>query len=205
MSRTEYYEELKSLARSIRSDFHIATPRVLKSDLRRIYKHYEIDIDLWPRPGSQSSVKLKKLRGAFFYNGSSASVMLNRDLPDEPRIFTMGHELKHFLKDKDLGELYCGNHNQNELIEIGAEVFAAELIFPDKDFRENFMDISVKHRTCPAEKLVHLKQKTLTTLSYAALVKKAVFFKFAKDDDFKDVKWRQLEDKLYNIPRYNRN
>jgi IrrE N-terminal-like domain len=180
-----YYEELKALARQIRQNFSLSTPRVQLSDLRAIYKHYGIVVDLWPRNGVPPTVKLKGLKGAFFFDECGSSVLINRFLPEEPRIFTMGHELKHFLKDRDYGELWCGNDNVKDEIEIGAEIFSAELIFPDADFRDSFCQLVKTSSACAAEKLVHLKRQTRTTMSYAALIKKAVFLKFAVDNDFR--------------------
>jgi len=194
-----YYEELKDLARKVRQRFCLETPRVMLSDMRTIYKDYKIDVDLWPRK-DLPAVKLKGLRGAFFSDSYGCSVLINRHLPVEPRIFTMGHELKHFLKDQNLGSLWCGDDNTKDIIEIGAEIFSAELIFPDQDFKDRFDALSSGCSACVAEKLVHLKKETLTTLSYTALSKKAIFFKFAKSNDFKGVKWTKLEENLYGVP-----
>jgi Zn-dependent peptidase ImmA (M78 family) len=209
MKRTEYYEDLKILAQNVRAEFNLETPRVLRSDLRRIYKHYGIQIDLWPRNESTTSIKLKGLRGAFFYDEYDPSVLLNRHLPEEPRIFTMGHELKHYLKDRNYldsnnGVIWCGDDNQNEVIEIGAEVFAAELIFPDNDFKGLLTQMDIQMGKCQPETLVHLKYKTQTTLSYTGLVKKAVFLEFASQGDFSKIKWKKLEESIYGLPLYKK-
>lgn len=204
MKRSEYYEELKALARDIRANFQLSTPRILISDLRRIYKHYGIQVDLWPRPGVSTNVKLKGLRGAFFYDEHGASVLINRFLPEEPKIFTMGHELKHFLKDRHLGVLWCGEDNQQDVIEIGAEIFAAELIFPDNDFKDSLYQMGIRQGECTPETLVRLKHETRTTLSYAGLVKKANFFGFASQDSLQGIKWKKLEEKIYGLPLYKR-
>jgi hypothetical protein len=60
--------------------------------------------------------------------------MLAGGLPDEPTIFTMAHELKHHLVDSGAGPVVCRTNEQTKRIEIGAEVFASELIYPEKDF-----------------------------------------------------------------------
>jgi len=46
--------------------------------------------------------------------------MIVKELPEEPKIFTMAHELKHHLKDQDLKMIHCGTSNVHEHIEIGA-------------------------------------------------------------------------------------
>jgi len=195
-----YYDELKDTARQVRKKFCLVTPRVKLSDMRSIYKTYDIHVDLWPRK-NLPDVKLKGLRGAFFSDSYGCSVLINRNLPEEPRIFTMGHELKHFLKDRELSsQFWCGDDNTKDIIEVGAEIFSAELIFPDQDFKDRFKELFSACTICMPEKLVRLKRETLTTLSYAALTKKAIFLNFAKPDDFNGVKWKKLEEEIYGIP-----
>lgn len=197
MSRFQYYESLKQLARDVRKQSSITTPRVLISDLRRVYKVHGLRLDLWRG-------KLRTLRGAYFNDDLGPSVMIAAGLPPEPRIFTMAHELKHHLVDRDGRLSYCDPSNAEEMIEIGAEVFAAELIFPDQDFATHLDGMGVAQGACTAETLVRLKRSTRTTLSYTALTKKAVFLKFATNETFKGVKWRMLEESLYGEPIYKR-
>jgi Zn-dependent peptidase ImmA (M78 family) len=113
---------MRMLAGQIRDRYGLQTARVLKSDLRRIYKDQGIHVGLWP-------YKLKKLRGAYFNDENGASVMLAKGLPDDPAIFTMGHELKHHLVDRESIVSLCDPSNRSAEIEIGAEIFAAELIY----------------------------------------------------------------------------
>jgi len=195
--RWEYYEEMKALARDVRAtpSYRLAGPRVSRSDLRRVYKDQGIKIDLWP-------YKLRGLRGAYFNDENGVSVMVSKTLPEDPRVFTMAHELKHHLADADRGEILCTSSNQNEMIEIGAEVFAAELLFPDALFAEALAEMGVLPGSCIPETLVHLKTRTRTTLSYAGLAKKAEFLGLACQGTFNGVKWRMLERKLYGEPIY---
>jgi Zn-dependent peptidase ImmA (M78 family) len=122
------------LARETRARFSLDSPRVLRSDLRRIYSAEGIRIDLWP-------YKFKRLRGAYFNDELGPAVMLAKGLPEDPMVFTMGHELKHHLVDAALSLSYCDTSNQSSPIEIGAEIFAAELIYPDEDFRADLSDM----------------------------------------------------------------
>ena len=55
MNRHDYYEQMKELARQTRAQHGLDSPRVLRSQLRAIYKHHGIAIDLW-------SCKFKKGR-----------------------------------------------------------------------------------------------------------------------------------------------
>jgi Zn-dependent peptidase ImmA (M78 family) len=190
-----YYEGLKQRAREVRAEFQLDTPRVLRSDLRRIYSQYGIKIEFWP-------YKFKKLRGAFFDDDLGPTVMLAAGVPPEPTVFTMCHELKHFLVDRGLGLSYCDPSNQNETIEIGAEIFAAEMIFPDADFREAMTQLAITPGQCSAESLVRLKRETATTLSYAGIAKKAYFLNFAPDGSFSKIQWKKLEAQIYGEPAY---
>lgn len=193
MSRHSYFELMRQRAREVREAFGLSTPRVRLSDMRRIYKEYGIRIDLWP-------YKLKDLRGAYFCDDLGPTVMLAKCIPAEPRIFTMGHELKHHLVDRH--EIRCAQLDRDDPIEIGAEVFAAELIFPERDFCEWCAKIGLKGGSCTPEGLVHLKRASGTTMSYAGLQKHACRLGFARPETFTNVKWKKLEEQLYGEPVY---
>ena len=84
----------------------------------------------------------------------------------------------------------CGTNEQTRRVEIGAEVFAAELIYPEKDF---VYDLVRLLRGIPQkitrESLVELKRRTHTTLSYTALAKRAVLLRLADEGAFRGVRW----------------
>ena len=195
MSRAAYYEDLKCLAREVRERYGFVTPRVSISDLRRIYKDEGVRIDLWPH-------KLKTLRGAYFNDSGGASVLISKSLPTEPRIFTMGHELKHHFVDSDRGIVYCDQSNELEVVEIGAEIFSAELIYPEGLFRADAERLGIV--LMRPEDLVRLKITTKTTMSYAALVKRATWSGLAPKGSLDGVQWKKLEEKLYGEPVYKR-
>jgi Zn-dependent peptidase ImmA (M78 family) len=197
LSRSEYYERMKALAREMRAKYNLSTPRVLKSDLRRIYRDQGIHIDLWDH-------KFKHMRGAYFNDDLGSTVVIAKGLPDDPTIFTMAHELKHHLADRHVGIACCETNPRNEMIEIGAEVFAAEFIFPENDFSTILGEMGVTHGKCTAEILIRLKRRSRTTLSYAGLAKRAEFMGFAERDAFAKVKWKKLEEKIFGEPAYKR-
>jgi Zn-dependent peptidase ImmA (M78 family) len=165
--------------------------------MRRIYKHFGIRIDLWP-------YRLKNLRGAFFNDSCGPTVMLDKNLPDDPLIFTMCHELKHFLRDQDLPLSYCHGGNLNAPIEVGAEIFAAELIFPEDDFLNCMLERGIRRGSCKPSDLVYLKRETGTTLSYQGLTKRAEHFHFCAKGAFDGVKWKKLEEQIFGVPSYKR-
>src|SRR5207302_1375777 len=102
-----------------------------------------------------------------------------------PRIFTMAHELKHHLADRDSPGFQCQFANVgSDPVEIGAEVFAAELIFPEEDFAQLLATMGVPPNDCTAEQIVHVKHRTRTTLSYQGLVKRAEFLQLAPSGTF---------------------
>jgi Zn-dependent peptidase ImmA (M78 family) len=153
-------------------------------------------IDLWPH-------KLRGLRGAYFNDELGPTVMLAKDLPSDPLIFTMAHELKHHLVDRHLSISFCDRTNESEQIEIGAEIFAAELIYPEDDFVKDYKQLNVKG--CTPEILVRLKQSNQTTLSYAGLAKRAEFLGFAPAGSLQKYRgWKKLEEQLFGVPLYKR-
>ncbi len=197
MYRAQYYDELKALARGVRARFGLKTPRVLRSDLRRIYKAENIRIDLWP-------YKFRGLRGAYFNDELGATVVLAKGLPEDPMVFTMAHELKHHLADRDLPISYCDASNVSNPIEIGAEIFAAELIYPDNNCADDLVRMGVQPGCCTPEDIVRLKHDTRTTLSYAGIAKRCEFMGFSRPGAFAGVKWKKLEVSLYGLPIYKR-
>ena len=120
--------------------------------------------------------------------------MLAGGLPDEPTIFTMAHELKHHLVDSEAGPVVCRTNEQTKRIEIGAEVFASELIYPEKDFvYDLFRLMQGMPQTVSPEVLMELKRKTNTTLSYTGLAKRTVLLRLADEKAFRDVRWGTLQ------------
>jgi IrrE N-terminal-like domain len=188
-----YYEDLKLLARRVRAENGLSSPRVLPSDLRRIYAKHGIEVDEWP-------YRFRHLRGAFINDHLGTTVMLAKGLPRDPMAFTMAHELKHFYRDRNLGVSYCDQSNLNRSLEIGAEIFAAELLFPDRDFVAHMKMMGIRGNQCLPKTLVHLKRKTGTTLSYAGLAIKAERLGFAPSHSLTTIKtWRKLE-AIYDEP-----
>ncbi|HJP94147.1 MAG TPA: ImmA/IrrE family metallo-endopeptidase [Pyrinomonadaceae bacterium] len=193
MNLHNYYEDLKLLARQVRAENGLSSPRVLPSDLRRIYAKHGIEIDEWP-------YRFRHLRGAFIHDDLGITVMLAKGLPQDPLVFTMAHELKHFYRDRDLGISYCDQSNLNRSLEIGAEVFAAEFLFPDRDFVAHMKMLGIRGDQCLPKTLIHLKRKTGTTLSYAGLAIKAERLGFAPSHSLTTIKtWRKLE-AVYDEP-----
>jgi hypothetical protein len=171
----------------VRAENGLRSPRVLASDLRRIYDRHGIVIDSWP-------YRLRHLRGAFISDSLGTTVMLASGLPQDPMVFTMAHELKHFFRDRDLGISYCDQSNLSKTVEIGAEIFAAELLFPDQDFIKHLQLLRVGRDQCLPRTIVQLKAKTRTTLSYAGLAIKAERLGFAPPSSLTRIKtWRKLE------------
>jgi len=187
MNTQKYYEDLKQLAREVRAEHRLTSPRVLPSDLMKIYDCYGIEIDQWP-------YRFRNLRGAFINDHLGPTVMLAKGLPQDPMVFTMAHELKHFFRDRDLGISYCDQSNLSKSLEVGAEIFAAELLFPDRDFMSHMNAMGIRRDQCLPKTLIHLKRKTGTTLSYAGLAIKAERLGYAPSHSLTTIKtWRRFE------------
>lgn len=194
MRDTGYYYEMRELALEVRARNGIERSDPSMRDMWRIYCEEGIEkLDF--RHG------FKDLRGAYFNDDCGVTVMLAGGLPDEPTIFTMAHELKHHLVDSGLGPVVCRTNEQTKRIEIGAEVFASELIYPEKDFvYDLFRLLRGMPQAVTPEVLVDLKQKTNTTLSYAALAKRTLLLRLADQKAFRDVRWGILRNNS-NSPR----
>jgi Zn-dependent peptidase ImmA (M78 family) len=186
---TGYYYEMRELAQEVRARNGIEGPDVSMREMWKIYRVEGIE-ELYFRHG------FKQLRGAYFNDEYGVTVMLAGGLPDEPTIFTMAHELKHHLVDSNAGTVLCRTDEQMRRVEIGAEVFAAEFIYPEKDFVYDLFRLlrGMPNNVTP-DLLIELKRRTDTTLSYAALAKRAVLLHLAEAKAFKDVRWGMLRRK----------
>lgn len=193
MTRHEFYESMKELARATRAVHGITTSSVTRSDMRRLFRKFGVRIDLWHG-------QFKTVRGAYFRDDLGPTVMLAKGLPPDPMIFTMAHELKHHLVDTQDNFCAASPSETNER-EIGAEVFAAEFLFPEADFDARLAAMDVKRGQLTAEALVKLKVSSRTTLSYAGLVKRAVFRHFCRPGALDGVRWHELERTLYRTFR----
>ena len=182
MRDTDYYYEMRDLALEVRSRHGIEGPSLSMRDMWRIYRVEGIErLDFWRG--------FKGLRGAYFNDDCGVTVMLAGGLPDEPTIFTMAHELKHHLVDLEASPVACRTGEQTKRIEVGAEVFASELIYPEKDFvYDLFRILRAMPQTVTPELLRELKRRTQTTLSYSALAKRAVLLRLAEEAKLRTVR-----------------
>ena len=116
---------IKALAREKRKQYEITGYRISLSNIKKLCKQEGI--------GSIEYTKFKGIRGAYFNDDCGITIVIKKDLPVPQKIFTIIHELKHHLLDRGIPKFACTNRNENTEIEIGAEIFAVEFIFPDKD------------------------------------------------------------------------
>lgn len=197
MSRHAYYENLKSLAREKRVAYGVATEALGLREIRHIYKSEGIRIDPWPLP--------RRIKALYMSADGDYSVAIQQSLPNEPKIFALLHELKHHYVDQEAlaaGTIACGDFNANELIEIGAEVFAAEFIYPEQEFAEDLHELRVPAWT--PEEIVRLKRGCKARVSYMYLCKRLVRLGFVRHEDIEEVEFRKLEERLYGAPFYRR-
>jgi Zn-dependent peptidase ImmA (M78 family) len=183
---TAYYYRMRELALEVRARHGLEGSHLTIRQIWRICRTEGIDrLDF--RSG------FKALRGAYFNDDYGVSILLARGLPDDPTIFTIAHELKHHLVDSKAKSVLCRTAEEARRIEVGAEVFAAELIYPEKDFVNDLGRLLGRTpEKVTAETLVQLKLRTRTTLSYAALAKRTVLLGLAEQGSFQDVRWRAL-------------
>lgn len=89
------------------------------------------------------------------------------------------------------------------VIEIGAEIFAAEFIFPEAEFQE-WASRQLSNRQCSPESVVHLKRSCPAKVSYTFLTKRLERLGFASPGAFVGVKFQKLEEQLFGEPFYKR-
>ena len=85
-------------------------------------------------------------------------------------------------KFADIGLQKLDVKTGEQILEIGAEVFAAEMLFPEQDFADRLTNMGVSSGGCTPDILVRLKRETNTTLSYAGPAKRAEFMGLQKKE-----------------------
>ncbi|HEY1805731.1 MAG TPA: ImmA/IrrE family metallo-endopeptidase [Terracidiphilus sp.] len=194
MSRDAYFEELKALAREKRNLHRVNTAAFGLREIRKIYRVERIRIDYWPLPS--------KIKAIYMCADGDYSVALQRNLPDEPKLFALTHELKHHYRDQETitgGMIHCGDYNANELIEKGAEVFAAEFIYPEDEFAEDIRWLGVtqwKPEDVVRFKRGHCKAK----VSYKFICKRLERLNLIVRGQFDRIHFRKLEDSIFGVP-----
>ncbi len=193
MTRDEYFEALKALAREKRLYHAVRTNSFGLREVRQIYKNEGIKIDPWPLP--------PKIKAMYMCTDGHYSVAVRQKLPDEPKLFALVHELKHHYVDQEKienGMVLCGDYNQNELIEKGAEVFAAEFIYPQAEFSDLVGSLGV---SCwQPENIVRLKQRIQAKVSYTFIRKRLERLGLIPRGEFASVQFKKLEEKLVGVP-----
>jgi len=197
MYRSVYYKELKALAAEKRAHYEIQTSHLGLREVREIYKAERITVDLWKLPAT--------IRGVYMCDEDDPSVLINKNLPEEPRLFSMVHELKHHYCDRERtekGQIRCGAYNANEVLEIGAEVFAAEFIYPEAEFLECVERLRIKPSACSKEQVVLLRRSCEAKVSHKFLQKRLERLGFIEPGAYRQVQFKKLEEALYGAPIY---
>ena len=197
MSLNAYYEDLKALAREKRVLHRVNTKSFGLADVRKIYRAEGLRIDYWPLP--------YKIKALYMCADGDCSVAIQRSLPDEPKLFALVHELKHHYRDREaLGEgvIHCGDYNVDQHIEIGAEVFAAEFIYPEAEFVTDIapLRLIVWH----PEDVVRLKRSCRVRVSFRYLCKRLERLGLLVRGQFDHVQFKKLEESMFGVPFYRR-
>lgn len=198
MSRSAYYEDLKELARQKRAEFRVDTAAFGLAEVRGIYKQECIRLDHWPRLP-------RKVKALYMCEDGDCSVALQPTLPYEPKLFALVHELKHHFRDRAAlgsGVIHCGDYDANELIEKGAEVFAAEFIYPESEFASDLQALGISVRE--ASDVVEIKRNCKAKVSYHFIRKRLERLSIISAGQFDRVQFQKLEYQIYGEPYYRR-
>jgi Zn-dependent peptidase ImmA (M78 family) len=191
------YDELKVLADEKRQRYGVATRNLGLTKVREIYRDQGVAIDY---------LKLSpKIRAIYMCDDSDPSVAVNKQLPNVPKLFSLVHELKHHFVDREeieRGGMKCGDYNANRRIEIGAEIFAAEFIYPEAEFLEDATNYGLKPMELMPEDIVKFKKSCEATVSYKFLRKRLEQFGFIMMGQFSDVQFQKLEEEVFGVPIY---
>lgn len=194
-----YYQQMKALAEEKRCLYGVVTSELNLNVIRRIYREEGIRIDSW-------NLKRTKIKACYFPDGEP-SVMVRKDLPREPKLFALVHELKHHYVDRESilnGEHRCGAYNENELIEKGAEVFAAHFIYPDAEMLAAAADMNISSGNCTPEMIVRFKKRCVAVISFTFVVKRFERYGFIEKGSCATIQFQKLEEQIFGLPVYKR-
>lgn len=202
MTKSQRYDLLKQLARNKREEYGVTTSSIGLAAVRDVYKAEGIKLDLWRQ-------KLRKVRAAYLVIDGEPHVLVKASLPAAPRLFAECHELKHHLVDRQLAEqggLVCQDESWHDAPEreIGAEIFAAEFIYPEAEFLDDIQRSGIDGANCDVERVISFKRMAVPPISYTFIVKRLEFCGVAKRGTFFGVQWQKREEQIYGPPVYKR-
>lgn len=193
LSANEQYALARNLAQKKRAELGVKTNEINIPLLKKICKEEGIKIDMAQKISS-------RIRAAYFFDEDGRSILLRKDMPREPKLFALAHELKHHFLDRELiagGKMQCGDYNANKEIEIAAEIFAAEFLFPESEMRSFLDQLGIKPGECTPEKIVDIKRNSPVPISYIFARKRLAWFGFIEKGQFGDVQFQKLEEQLH--------
>jgi Zn-dependent peptidase ImmA (M78 family) len=200
IDRAAYYSHIRELASIKRVEFSVVTGAFGLREVRAIYRREGVAIDALPLT--------PRLKAIYMCSDGECSVAIKKDLPTEPKLFALVHELKHHWADRHLMEehrLSCGLFNESELHEKAAEVFAAEFIYPEAEFKSHIyaFEESNKIQNWSIDDLVHFKRNCCkANVSYTFIRKRLEWFGKITPAQFRGVQFQKREDQLYGVPVY---
>jgi len=192
-----YFEKMKALARQKRELYNVHTAALGLREVRKIYSAESIRIDYYRLP--------YKIKALYMCSDRDYSVAIQKNLPEEPKLFALIHELKHHYCDQDdinKGKINCGDYNQNELIEIGAEVFAAEFLYPENEFSQDIQYSRISAWT--PDEIVIFKKHCKAKVSYQFICKRLERLGLISRNQFKDIQFQKLEYQIFGLPYHLR-
>lgn len=199
MSDLDYYESVKEFARKKRSIFSVDSKTISLSSIRKIYKQENIKIHYCPK-------RLRNLRASYYKDDLGCDVLLNKHLPREPKIFSLLHELKHHYLDQEhlhgRNQLCFMRYDEEPELEIAAEIFAAEFIWPEQEFSDQLNIFGIRRGSCSKELVVDFKRECNVPVSFTYIVKRLEWFRVIPKGYFDGIQWKKLEWEMYGKPFY---
>lgn len=193
LAPSELYAQARQLAREKRAALGIRTQDINIPLLKKICKEEGIKVDTVAKIGT-------RIRAAYFCDEDGCSILLKKDLPREPKIFALIHELKHHYLDRELieeGKIQCGDYNANKTIEIAAEVFAAEFLFPEAEMLELLSSLGIGKGACTKEHVVEIKRAAPAPVSYIFIRKRLARLRYIQKEEYADVQFQKLEEEIH--------
>jgi len=84
----------------------------------------------------------RSVAGLFLWSDElGPCIAVNRDHPHERRRWSLAHELGHFLRDREAGDIFpASGHTRSDPSEVFADAFAAEFLLPQNGISKQVAD-----------------------------------------------------------------
>lgn len=191
-TRPEVYDSIKKEVLLFRDKYVGSQEQILQDDIFRIAEDINgLDLLLFPVEDDELCGFICDYKGQLF-------IYVNTHLPYEKQIFTLAHELYHYLKNGDKELLNSRSIDETEELDMEdrkANLFAALLLVPEKAL-QNQLELMKIRGSSDIDELKLIKLMNVFAVPYKTIVLRLLETGILKDKEAKS--WLEIPDRDLN-------